>query len=229
MSKLGIDWSNIDTVLLDMDGTLLDLHFDNYFWLQHLPGCYARHHKISEEEALAELNKSFVGLRGTLNWYCLDYWSDLTGLPVAKLKLDVKHKIAFRPFVKTFLSALGEQRKRRVIVTNAHRGSLDLKLQETQLDQHVDRVISSHDYQEPKESAYFWERLLEDEPFDANRTLLIDDSISVLQAAQQWGIKQVLAITHPDSQQLPNRDVPFPSIDHFDELPWVRSKISDGS
>ena len=24
-------WDEIDTVLLDMDGTLLDLHFDNHF------------------------------------------------------------------------------------------------------------------------------------------------------------------------------------------------------
>ena len=25
-----INWQQIDTVFLDMDGTLLDLHFDNY-------------------------------------------------------------------------------------------------------------------------------------------------------------------------------------------------------
>src|SRR5690606_34863060 len=85
------DWQQIDTVLLDMDVTLLDLHFDNYFWLEHLPARYAEHHGLSEEEALSELNKSFVGLRGTLNWYCLDFWTDLTGLPVAELKRDVQH------------------------------------------------------------------------------------------------------------------------------------------
>lgn len=31
------NWKTIDTVLLDMDGTLLDLHFDNHFWLSLVP------------------------------------------------------------------------------------------------------------------------------------------------------------------------------------------------
>ena len=43
------DWENIETVLLDMDGTLLDLHFDNHFWLQHVPVCYAEKHGLSHE------------------------------------------------------------------------------------------------------------------------------------------------------------------------------------
>ena len=45
-----INWHDIDTVLLDLDGTLLDLHFDNYFWCQHLPLCYARRHGIALPE-----------------------------------------------------------------------------------------------------------------------------------------------------------------------------------
>ena len=31
------DWSCIEVVCLDMDGTVLDLHFDNLFWLEVLP------------------------------------------------------------------------------------------------------------------------------------------------------------------------------------------------
>ncbi|MEE3190257.1 MAG: HAD family hydrolase, partial [Pseudomonadota bacterium] len=127
------DWQEIDTVLLDMDGTLLDLHFDNYFWLEHVPSKYAEHHGLSEEEALAELNKSFVGLRGTLNWYCLDHWSDLTGLPIAELKRDVQDKIGFRPHVEDFLDTMKQLGKRTVIVTNAHRNSVDLKMERTGL------------------------------------------------------------------------------------------------
>ena len=50
-----IDWSCIDTVLLDMDGTLLDLHFDNFFWSEHLPRTYALRHQISKEESSAYL------------------------------------------------------------------------------------------------------------------------------------------------------------------------------
>ena len=28
---------NVDLVLLDMDGTLLDLHYDSHFWLDYVP------------------------------------------------------------------------------------------------------------------------------------------------------------------------------------------------
>jgi putative hydrolase of the HAD superfamily len=214
------DWQQIDTVLLDMDGTLLDLHFDNYFWLDHLPGIYASHHGLSEEEALSELNKSFVGLRGTLDWYCLDYWTELTGLPIAELKRDVQDKIGFRPHVQDFLQRLQSMGKRRVIVTNAHRDSVNLKIQRTGLDQLVDRIISSHDYREPKESQAFWDHLQRDEGFDPERTLLIDDSQAVLESASRWGIRYLLTIFHPDSQKAPTRDSQFPGIDHFDELDW---------
>ncbi|MAK91011.1 MAG: haloacid dehalogenase [Oceanospirillaceae bacterium] len=212
------DWQQIDTVLLDMDGTLLDLHFDNYFWLDHVPAQYAAHHGLSEEEALAELNKSFVGLRGTLNWYCLDYWTELTGLPIADLKRDVQDKIGFRPHVKDFLQRLRDMGKRTVIVTNAHRYSVDLKMEHTGLDQLVDCVISSHDYQEPKESQAFWDHLASNETFDPARTLLIDDSEAVLESAARWGIGWLLAIYHPDSQKPPKTDGRFPGVNHFDEL-----------
>lgn len=32
-----IAWQEVDTVLLDMDGTLTDLAFDNYFWQTLVP------------------------------------------------------------------------------------------------------------------------------------------------------------------------------------------------
>jgi len=212
------DWQEIDTVLLDMDGTLLDLHFDNYFWLEHVPSKYAEHHGLSEEEALAELNKSFVGLRGTLNWYCLDHWSDLTGLPIAELKRDVQDKIGFRPHVEDFLDTMKRLGKRTVIVTNAHRDSVELKMERTGLDKLVDHVISSHDYKEPKESQAFWDHLQREEPFDKDRSLLIDDSQAVLESAEKWGIRWLLTIFHPDSQKAPNTESRFPGIHHFDEI-----------
>jgi len=220
-----IDWQQIDTVLLDMDGTLLDLHFDNYFWLTHVPAEYARLHNLSVEAALEELNKSFIGLRGTLNWYCLDHWTELTGLPIAELKKDVAHKIGYRPYTREFLTRLGELGKRRVIVTNAHRDSVDLKLLHTGLDQYVDRIISSHDYREPKESQAFWDHLQRHEGFDPARSLLIDDSLAVLESAQRWGIGHLLAIQHPDSAKPAQPQEQFPGIHHFDELDLIRGAV----
>ena len=42
-----VDWTEVDHVLLDMDGTLLDLAFDNDFWGQRIHEKYASIHDIS--------------------------------------------------------------------------------------------------------------------------------------------------------------------------------------
>lgn len=211
-------WQQITTVLLDMDGTLLDLHFDNYFWLQFLPLKYAEQFGVSNEEGHRVLTQAAEETHGTLNWYCLDYWSERLNMPVAALKQDIVDKIQYRPYVKDFLAMLKQQGKRTVIVTNAHRDSVDLKMANTGLDQLVDRIISSHDYQEPKESQAFWQHLQKDEAFDVATTLLIDDSQAVLKSAQTWGFKHLLTIFHPDSKKAPNTDSEHPGIHHFDEL-----------
>ena len=212
------DWQQIDTVLLDMDGTLLDLHFDNYFWLHYVPTKYAEKHGVSFDEAHTELTASFAEHQGTLNWYCLDFWTEQIGLPIVEMKQDIRDKILFRPHAKEFLTALRASGKRLVLTTNAHRGSLDLKVEHTGLDQWVDRMISSHDYGQPKEYQAFWDALHLDEPFDPARTLLIDDSQAALESAAKWGIGWLLTIYHPDSKKAPNLASRFPGIHHFNEL-----------
>ncbi|MCV6612652.1 MAG: GMP/IMP nucleotidase [Amphritea sp.] len=213
-----MDWQNIDTVLLDMDGTLLDLHFDTYFWLEHLPVRYAELHSVDHAEAQRWLHERIRSEQGTLNWYCLDYWSRELNVDIKALKEEIRERIAFRPHVHDFLEHLKGEGIRRVIVTNAHRDSLSIKLEETGLDQLVDRIISSHDYQVPKEEQAFWHRLQEQEPFDPSRTLLVDDSLAVLASARKYGIGYLLSIVQPDSQQ-PQREIKeFNAIEHFDEI-----------
>ena len=213
-----IHWDDIDTVLLDMDGTLLDLHFDNYFWLEHLPDQYAAHHNMEKQQALETLTQQMQEKVGQLEWYCLDYWSELTSLPIAKIKQDVAHKIQFRPHVPDFLKALKQAGKRSVIVTNAHRDSVDLKMLHTGLDAMVDRIISSHDYRYPKEEQAFWQHLLDDEGFNIERTVLIDDSLAVLESAKRFGFKHLLCVTQPDSQKPKRDDLDFNSVDKFSEI-----------
>lgn len=213
-----IDWQAIDTVLLDMDGTLLDLHYDNYFWLEYLPQHYAAKLQQPVAEVKTALIEQIMAQKGHLNWYCLDYWSDQLGLDIAGLKAEIKHKIQIRPFVEAFLAQLHASHHQVILVTNAHRAGLDIKLAQTGIDRWFDHIVASHDYGVPKEQQAFWQQLQQQYPFDCERTLFIDDSISVLQAAQQFGVGHLLTLVQPDSQQEARLEQRFPSILHFDEI-----------
>jgi putative hydrolase of the HAD superfamily len=213
-----IDWRNIDTVLLDMDGTLLDLHFDNHFWLEHVPHRYAEIHRVSVAAARAELAKRYDDVAGTIEWYCVDYWSRELGLDIALLKEEVSHLIAVHPDVVDFLDALRRAGKRTVLVTNAHQKSLALKMEKTRLHNHFDAVISAHDLGLPKENLAFWDKLQEVEPFMREKTLLVDDSLPVLRSAQSYGIAHLLAVFKPDTQ-MPEKDVgEFEAVSRFGDI-----------
>lgn len=212
-----IDWNAIDTIMLDMDGTLLDLHFDNYFWLEHLPKRYAEIHDVDYATASQRLTEHIRKHEGTLQWYCLEFWSDALKVDIRSLKVEVKHKIQIRPHVKEFLTRLRQHRKKLLLVTNAHPQSLSLKLEVTEIDKYLDIVISSHELNHPKEAQAFWHALRKREQFDPARTLFIDDTARVLQSAQDFGIKHLMGIHQPDSQQARTLDG-FPAIHHFNEI-----------
>lgn len=213
-----VDWSRIDTVLLDMDGTLLDLYFDNHFWLTHLPLAYGRQYDLSPEQAQQRLSSRFAEEQGQLNWYCVDFWSTELGMDIAGLKQEIAHLIRPRAGAFSFLQAIQDSGRRAWLVTNAHRKSLDLKLAHTPLSDLCERIICSHDFREPKESAAFWPALQQREPFNPKNALFIDDSESVLRAAQHFGIAQLLTIAQPDSQRAARTDLHFPVLHHFDDL-----------
>lgn len=212
------DWRAIDTVLLDMDGTLLDLHFDNYFWLEHVPRRYAEMGGLSLEAARESLHARYSDIQGTLEWYCVDHWSRELGLDIALLKEEVEHLIAVHPHVTEFLDLLGRAGRRRVLVTNAHQKSLRLKLRRTDLGQRLDAVVCAHDIGLPKEHSDFWPRLREREVFDPASTLFVDDSLPVLRAAQRYGIAQLLAIRLPDTRQAERTVDEFPAVRDFAAL-----------
>lgn len=213
-----INWPTIETVLLDMDGTLLDLHYDNYFWLQHLPRRYAAIHQQDEQLIRNQLTERFIRERGTLNWYCLDYWSEQLQLDMPALKREIQHMISIRPFVVDFLKQLQASDKQVLLVTNAHRNSLDIKMDYTGLSHLFDELVVSHDFNLPKEQPDFWQHLQNDHPFEPATTLLIDDTASVLQSASDFGIGHLLTLLQPDSKQAKREQTDFPGILHFDEI-----------
>lgn len=214
-----IDWSRAETVFLDMDGTLLDLHFDNHFWLEHLPRRYAEANRLDPDEARTLILTMIQAERGTLNWYCTDYWSDRLSLDITGLKAEVGDRIAWRPHVQDFLAALRRNRFRTVILTNCHPDPLRLKLDRTGLDTYVDDIVSSHDLGAAKEDQLFWQNLRQRDPYHPESALIVDDSFPVLESALRAGIGQCLAILEPDSQQPARAPHPsLPSTRHFDEI-----------
>ena len=222
------DWNAIDTVLLDMDGTLLDLHFDNYFWRHHMPNRYAEIHNTSVDRALQHVRPLFVSEYGKLNWYCVDYWAAQTALDIAALKDEVSHLIQIRPYVIDFLIALKQAGKHTAIVTNAHHKSIAIKMRKTLLGEYLDGIYSSHDYGVAKENPLFWQRLQQSLAFDPKRTLFIDDSLPVLHSAQNFGIEFLLTLQQPDSK-MPKRSAAdlaeFNSIHHFNEIMPIAASI----
>ena len=213
-----LDWNQIDTVFFDMDGTLLDLHFDNYFWLEHLPKRYTELKNSSPEETKKRLHGMFDRHQGSLNWYCLDFWSAELELDIVALKREISARIAYRPNVKKFLAAVHAKGLDIAIVTNAHQDSVALKLELTDLSQYFDEIICSHDYNLPKESPGFWVALNAQRPFNAKRTAFFDDNDAVLRSAQGFGIKHLYSIAQPDSQKTPRSECEFHLVHDFMDL-----------
>ena len=213
-----LDWKKIDTVLLDMDGTLLDLRFDNHFWKEFIPLKFAEKHGLAVEAAKDHLVPRFKSKEGTLQWYCLDYWTETLQLDIAALKLELADLIAVLPHVAEFLEKLKQTRHHVLLVTNAHRGSLSLKMEKTGLAEYFDAIVSSHDFGVPKENPDFWKYLSQSHPFDKKKTILIDDSLPVLNSARAYGIAELMAIAKPDSA-LPKKEIDgFRAIEDFQAL-----------
>lgn len=213
-----INMALCDTVLLDMDGTLLDLNFDNHFWLEFVPQKYAQKHHLSIDQAKQQLIPQFKSMEGKLEWYCLDYWSDVLQLDIAGLKAEIAGLIAILPHVMDFLEALKNSHRTVLLVTNAHPDSLNLKMEKTCLQPFFDAIVCAHDFGLAKEQAGFWEILQQQHPFDKQRTLLVDDSLRVLNSAKRFGIAHLITIARPDSQKPVREIADYPVIDDFRQL-----------
>ncbi|MBL6752418.1 MAG: GMP/IMP nucleotidase [Nevskia sp.] len=217
-ASAAIDWEQIDHVLVDMDGTVLDLAFDNHFWRELVPRHYGALHALAPEQAWERLLPHFRDLQGKLEWYCMDHWSELTGLNLAALTLQSRERIAPLPGSDAFLRAVRASGRGLWLVTNAHRDSWQPKLAHTGYGVHFDHILCSHDFGAPKEDPRFWPALRQRHFFDPRRAIFIDDSLPVLRAARDFGFAHVIAIRHPDTSQ-PVRVVDdFEAVDRLADL-----------
>ena len=213
-----LDWPRIEWVLLDMDGTLLDLGYDNWFWRTLVPERYGAARSISSEQAVAELLPHFTSLAHTLPWYCTDHWSGLTGLNIAALKHETRERVSVLDGTEEFLSAVRDSGRKLWLATNAHRDSWRIKLEKTGLAHYFERIVCSHDFGAPKESQLFWNGLMATHPFERERAFFADDSLPVLRGAATFGIGQIRAVAMPEKGQ-PRREITeFVAVDRLADL-----------
>lgn len=218
MNSAKIPIKDIKFVLLDMDGTLLDSYFDDYFWEHLVPEKYAEKHNITFGSAKEELMKKYSIHEGTLNWTDVDFWSKELDLDIAALKEQIKHLIEVHPHVEDFLKELKRHRKKVFLVTNAHYKSIDLKLKKTRIGKYFDSVLSSFDVGYPKESIGFWKEAEKRLGFVKERTLFIDDSEEILKTAKRYGVKYILYKAMANSKVKPRKSNEFSHIIDFNEL-----------
>jgi FMN phosphatase YigB (HAD superfamily) len=213
-----VDWGQLDTILLDMDGTLLDLAFDNHFWGTIIPEQWGRNNGLDLPASQHRLAPLFAAEQGSLNWYCLDFWGQTLELDIPVIKTTCASGIRWRPQAETFLSRLWNSHLDVVLITNAHPVTLEIKAEKLPLAKWFNKMVSSHSYGAPKETTPFWEALISDRPFNPQRTLFIDDSEHVLDAAQSYGIGHLITLRQPDSSLPPKTNTRHPSIHHFEEI-----------
>lgn len=198
-----IDWSVMDTALIDMDGVLLDLHFDDRFWGEWVPQHYAQLRGLGDGEARRILGDAYRRHLGTLKWYCVDHWSAELGLDIMALKRARRRHIRLRPGAVDFLRRLKRLGKRRILVSNAHRAAIDLKLEHSGLNAHLDEVCCSHQLGLAKEQPGFWQRFFARYRVAPDSSLLIDDNEAVLANAAKTPIAALLTVAQPSSAAAP--------------------------
>jgi HAD superfamily hydrolase (TIGR01509 family) len=218
MLKSVIPLHEIRYVLLDMDGTLLDKYFDDYFWEHLLPEKVAEKKNISFGKAKEELLKRYKAHEGTLNWTDIDFWSRAAEIDIPALKEQIKHLIEVHPHVEDFLTMLKHQKKKVFLVTNAHYKVLDLKLKKTQIGKYFDEAITSFEIGYPKEMIEFWEKAQKRLGFEKEKSLFIDDTKAVLRTARKFGIRYILYKAYSSSKAEKGTSSEFPSIHDFKEL-----------
>jgi putative hydrolase of the HAD superfamily len=211
-------WAEIDLVMLDMDGTLLDRYFDDYFWEHFVPEIYAGKNDLTPTEARERLLALYQAREGTLAWTNLDYWSEQLGLDIPALKIQVDHLINIHPYVLVFLKFCRAAGKIIWLVTNAHGKTLEIKMAKTALRDHFDRIICAEEVGLAKEESGFWTKLRDQFPYRPERTLLADDNEKVLASAEEGGIAKLVYVAKPSSRELAKPSGRFKSIIYFNEL-----------
>ncbi len=212
------DWAAIDTVCLDLDGTLLDQAYDNHIWRDLVPQRYAVARGLELNAAYAEIARRFAERSGTLDWYCIDYWTRALGVDIGELHREVRSHVAWLPGAREFLARMRAQGKRLLLLTNSHPIALAVKHQQTGVLDHLDAAVTSHEFGAPKEHPEFWSAAMARFGFDPARSLFADDNSKMLEAARTAGVRWVFGVRHWDTRGSRREHGDWPAVDRVDDL-----------
>jgi putative hydrolase of the HAD superfamily len=212
------DWPAIDTVCLDLDGTLLDQAYDNHIWRDLVPQRFAVAQGMDLHAAYTEIARRFEERSGTLDWYCIEYWTRALGVDIGALHREVRSHVAWLPGARDFLTRMRASGKRLLLLTNSHPIALSVKHEETGVLDCLDGAVTSHDFGAPKEDPRFWRAAVERFGFDPARTLFADDNSRMLEAARAAGIRWVYGIRHWDTRGSRREHVDHPAVDAVADL-----------
>jgi len=213
-----LNWDGIHDVLVDMDGTLLDRHFDNFFFEEELPRRYAAREGLSFEASRDRLMTMYRSVEGELAWTDLHYWTGRVGIDVVGMHHELQHMIGFLPGAEAFLQAVRAKGKRIVVLTNAHHTGVAVKAAKTGLARYVDRIVDAFEVGYLKMRPEYWPACEQLVRFDPRHSLFIDDDESCLTAAKQYGIAAVIHSAKSSSQLPAMGSARFPSVDHLPVL-----------
>ncbi|WP_353683682.1 HAD-IA family hydrolase [Thermodesulfovibrio sp. 3907-1M] len=211
-------FNEIKTILLDMDGTILDKYYDDYFWEIYVPQKYAEKEGISFDEAQRILFSMYKTEEGSLNWTDVDFWSCKTGLDIFQLKKEVDHLICPHPDAEEFLKFVNSNGKKVYLVTNAHNKVMELKLKKTGFDKYFHDVFTSFDIGYPKEKIEFWKRLKERVSFEPDYSIFVDDTEEILHTAKLAGVKLPILRAVSSARSIPRKSKHFLTIMSFEEI-----------
>jgi putative hydrolase of the HAD superfamily len=216
--KNGFDWNSVDDVLLDMDGTLLDRDFDNFFFEEELPRRYAVLHRMTEQTAREKLFALYRSVEGELAWTDLHYWTRTLGIDVVALTQEFSGRIGYLPGVEGFLGAVRAKRKRMTVLTNAHADGVTIKCRKTGVDTQVDRIVNAFEVGCLKMRSAYWPACQKLVGFDPARSLYVDDDEACLAAAQAFGVRHIYHSARSSTKLPPHPSGRYAPLENLQDL-----------
>jgi len=188
-------FKDIECLLIDMDGVILDNAYDNDFWQNQIPEVIADSKGIGFDDAKRLAIQIFNYKKNTKDWYDVDYWSNMLDIDIEAQKRSEKSfsRISLYDGVIDTLNVLKNKTK-MILITNAHRKTLNIKLEKYNLTPYFDEMVCAHELHYVKEDIQLWYMLRSKYRLDYEKTLLVEDTINNINVGLSAGISGAIYV-----------------------------------